>query len=56
MTQPDLDAEEVAEHEWADWPAYVARAERADSDLSPWSRLQVAQLQQWGLVERFLNG
>ncbi|MDA1362142.1 isopentenyl-diphosphate Delta-isomerase [Glycomyces luteolus] len=54
--EPAPDAEEVAGHDWVDWPAYVARATRADSDLSPWSRLQVAQLQQWGLVERFLNG
>jgi isopentenyl-diphosphate Delta-isomerase len=54
--EPAPDAEEVGAVDWIDWPAYVARAERADSDLSPWSRLQVAQLQQWGLVERFLNG
>jgi isopentenyl-diphosphate delta-isomerase len=53
--EPALDAEEVAEHEWVDWPGYVARATRADSDLSPWSRLQVAQLRQWGLVEQYLQ-
>ncbi|MFG3343106.1 isopentenyl-diphosphate Delta-isomerase [Glycomyces sp. NPDC048151] len=54
--EPEPDAEEVGEYGWVDWDAYVARAEREDSDLSPWSRLQVAQLQRWGLVERFLNG
>jgi isopentenyl-diphosphate delta-isomerase len=50
------DAAEVGEARWVDWPEYVARATRADSDLSPWSQLQVEQLQRWGLVERFLAG
>lgn len=53
--EPAPDAGEVDAFEWIDWPAYVARASRTDSDLSSWSRLQVAQLQQWGLVERFLK-
>jgi isopentenyl-diphosphate delta-isomerase len=54
--EPAPDASEVDATGWIDWPEYVARATRADSDLSPWSRLQVDQLQRWGLVERFLNG
>jgi isopentenyl-diphosphate delta-isomerase len=54
--EPAPDASEVEEISWVDWPEYVARATRAGSDLSPWSRLQVEQLQRWGLVERFLAG
>ncbi len=54
--EPEPDAAEVSDLSWVDWPEYVARAARADSDLSPWSRLQVEQLQRWGLVERFLAG
>ncbi|MDA1368030.1 isopentenyl-diphosphate Delta-isomerase [Glycomyces algeriensis] len=53
---PEPDAAEVSDFEWIDWPEYVARAQRPGSDLSPWSRLQVAQLVRWGSVERMLNG
>ncbi|MBO3735441.1 isopentenyl-diphosphate Delta-isomerase [Glycomyces sp. NEAU-S30] len=53
--EPAPDAGEVGEYSWVDWPAYVARAERPDSDLSPWSRLQVAQLHEWGLVDAYLR-
>ena len=51
---PEPNPEEVERFDWIDWPEYVARSTRAGSDLSPWSRLQVEQLQRWGLVERFL--
>jgi isopentenyl-diphosphate Delta-isomerase len=53
--EPAPDPEEVADVAWIDWSEYVVRATRPDSDLSPWSRLQVEQLQRWGLVERFLS-
>ncbi|WP_198587083.1 isopentenyl-diphosphate Delta-isomerase [Glycomyces xiaoerkulensis] len=48
--------EEVSRFAWIDWSEYVARARRADSDLSPWTRLQVEQLRRWGLAERYLTG
>ena len=53
---PEPAPEEVDRFEWVEWPEYVSRAAREDSDLSPWSRLQVELLRDWGLVERFLNG
>ncbi|GAB3998543.1 hypothetical protein GCM10029992_24650 [Glycomyces albus] len=52
---PAPDPAEADRFAWIDWPEFVARATRADSDLSPWSRLQVERLRQWDLVERFLN-
>lgn len=51
--EPAPNPAEVAAYEWVPWPSFVARAERADSDLSPWARLQVRELAPY--VERFLH-
>jgi isopentenyl-diphosphate delta-isomerase len=51
--EPVPNPAEVAAYEWVSWPVFVARAERADSDLSPWARLQVRELGRY--VERFLR-
>ncbi|MGE5765463.1 MAG: isopentenyl-diphosphate Delta-isomerase [Mycobacterium leprae] len=51
--EPVPNPAEVAAYEWVPWPSFVARAERADSDLSPWARLQVRELAPY--VERFLH-
>jgi isopentenyl-diphosphate delta-isomerase len=42
---------EVAEYRWTSWSAYVAQAR--SGDVSPWSRLQVAELQRAGHVDAF---
>jgi isopentenyl-diphosphate delta-isomerase len=50
--EPAPDPGEVGEVAWCTFDQFRARAERDDSDLSPWSRLQVALLAPH--VERFL--
>lgn len=49
---PQPNPDEVAAYVWVTWEEFAARAAADDSDLSPWSRLQVAQLGEH--VERFL--
>ncbi|MEU7068126.1 isopentenyl-diphosphate Delta-isomerase [Streptomyces sp. NPDC046161] len=39
---------EIAEVAWVPWPEAVVRAASEDSDLSPWSRLTIAQLADLG--------
>ncbi|THV33635.1 isopentenyl-diphosphate Delta-isomerase [Glycomyces buryatensis] len=53
-TDPSPNPDEVEGFEWIAWDAYKAQALRADSDMSPWTRMQVRQLDEWGLVQRYL--
>lgn len=43
--EPRPHPDEVAEYAWTSWPEFVRRARAEDSDLSPWARLQVEQLE-----------
>lgn len=43
---PVPDPAEVGEWVWVEWGDYVARAAADDSDVSPWSRLQVPLLRE----------
>lgn len=52
---PGLNPDEVGEHAWVPWGDYLTTALRADSVMSPWSRMQVDQLHRSGLVETFLS-
>ena len=49
---PVPEPREVDDWQWTAWPEFVERAQRPDSDLSPWAREQVAQLEP--LVPEFL--
>jgi len=53
--QPTPDPDEVAEVRWQAWDEYVELATGADSVISVWSRLQVAELETGGHVSRFLS-
>ncbi len=52
---PVPDPAEVGEFRWQDWAAYAEAALAPGSEISPWSREQVAQLVAGGHVERFLR-
>lgn len=51
---PTPDPGEVGEWAWVEWADYVGRATAGDSDVSPWSRLQVPLLLDH--VQRFVSG
>jgi len=53
--QPTPDPDEVAEVRWQSWDEYVEMTACADSVISVWSRLQVAELKAGGHVSRFLS-
>lgn len=50
-----LDPDEVGETFWVSWDDYVKRALAPESELSPWTVRQVAELRAGGTVERFLE-
>lgn len=52
--QPDSDPDEVCDTGWTAWPEFVERAAHAPS-ISPWARLQAAELAAGGYVEEFLS-
>jgi isopentenyl-diphosphate delta-isomerase len=52
---PEPRPDEVAEARWISWPDYVRQALSPGSELSPWSVLQVTELREGGMVERFLE-
>lgn len=52
---PAPSPDEVAEARWIAWDDYVAQALSPESELSPWSVLQVAELREGGKVEHFLG-
>jgi isopentenyl-diphosphate Delta-isomerase len=53
---PAPDPTEVDEYRWMAWYDYVDQARRPDSGLSPWTRLQVAELERGRHVQRYLRG
>lgn len=54
-TPPRPDPTEVAEVRWQPWADYAAAALAPDSEISPWSREQVAQLVAGRHVDRYLE-
>lgn len=52
---PGLSADEVAEARWISWGDYVSKALSPGTELSPWSVLQVSELHESRMVERFLE-
>lgn len=53
--EPRPEPDEVVDVRWIPWDDYVAGAMRPGTGLSPWTVAQVGELQQAGLVERYLQ-
>ncbi len=53
--RPCPDPTEVEDHEWSTWPQFVRRMRAEPDRFSPWSRLQVDQLEALGAVPAFLE-
>jgi isopentenyl-diphosphate delta-isomerase len=52
--QPDVDPSEVCDTDWIAWSEFVDRAAH-DPSISPWAKLQTAELETGGYVEEFLS-